>query len=67
MTLNKVEKGLPSVSRGVYATVLFILGMADRIGALADPRSDSVGLELDEEPLPRRIRDSRKRKLTSAE
>ena len=67
MTLNKVEKGLPGVSMGVYATVLFILGMADRIGALADPRNDSVGLELDEERLPQRIRNSRKRKLTIAE
>jgi transcriptional regulator with XRE-family HTH domain len=67
MTLNKVEKGLPGVSMGVYATVLFVLGMADRIGALADPRSDSVGLELEEERLPQRIRNSRKRKPTSAE
>jgi DNA-binding XRE family transcriptional regulator len=55
-TLNKVEKGDPGVSLGHYATVLFVLGLQDRIGDLADVTSDVVGLELDEERLPRRIR-----------
>ena len=27
MTLNKVKKGDPNVSLGIYATVLFVLGM----------------------------------------
>ena len=35
-TLNKVEKGDPGASLGIYATVLFVLGLADRIGDLAD-------------------------------
>ncbi|MGQ0833491.1 MAG: XRE family transcriptional regulator [Gammaproteobacteria bacterium] len=56
MTLNKVEKGEPGVSMGTYATVLFVLGMAERLADLADPRNDSVGLTLEEEHLPRRIR-----------
>lgn len=55
-TLNKIEKGDPGVSLGNYAAVLFVLGLSDRLGALADMRSDTVGLELDEESLPRRIR-----------
>ncbi len=55
-TLNKVEKGEPGVSLGTYATVLFILGMADRLADLADPRNDTVGLTLEEEHLPQRIR-----------
>ena len=55
-TLNKVEKGAPGVSLGIYATVLFVLGMIDRLADIADPRHDSVGLELDEENLPERIR-----------
>jgi transcriptional regulator with XRE-family HTH domain len=59
MTLNKVEKGDPGVSLGTYATVLFVLGLADRLGELADVRTDTVGLELDEENLPQRIRRSR--------
>jgi DNA-binding XRE family transcriptional regulator len=59
-TLNKIEKGDLGVSLGIYATVLFCLGMIDRLSDLADPRHDSVGLELDEEHLPKRIRISTK-------
>ncbi len=56
MTLSKVEKGDPGVSLGTYAALLFALGMADRLSDLADPRHDQVGLELEEERLPERIR-----------
>ena len=66
MTLNKVEKGDPGVSLGIYATVLFVLGLSDRLGDLADIRSDTVGLELEEEHLPQRIRRSRKTKPGSS-
>lgn len=62
MTLNKVEKGNPGVSLGAYATVLFVLGLTDRLRDLADVTADTVGLELEEENLPQRIRRSRKRK-----
>lgn len=55
-TLAKVEKGDPGVQLGIYATVLFVLGLTNRIGDLADVRHDSAGLELEEERLPQRIR-----------
>lgn len=55
-TLNKVEKGEPGVSIGTYATVLFALGIADRLAGLADASADVVGRELEEEHLPQRIR-----------
>jgi hypothetical protein len=55
-TLGKVENGDPGVSVGTYATVLFILGMTDRFAELADARFDPVGLALEEERLPKRIR-----------
>jgi len=55
-TLNRIEKGDPSASLGNYATVLFALGMIERVADIADPRQDSVGLELEEEHLPQRIR-----------
>lgn len=58
-TLVKVEKGEAGVSLGIYATVLFALGMVDRLSALADVRHDSRGLELNEENLPKRIRRSK--------
>jgi DNA-binding XRE family transcriptional regulator len=67
MTFNKVEKGHPGVSMGTYATVLFVLGMADRLADVADPRHDSVGLELEEENLPKRIRLSRRQKPSKPE
>ncbi len=64
-TLNKDEKGDPGVSLGIYATVLFVLGLVDPIGDLADARNDTVGLELEEENLPQRIRRSKKTKTHS--
>lgn len=64
MTLNKVEKGAPGVSLGNYAMVLFALGMTDRLADIADPRHDAVGLELEEENLPERIRLSRRKPPT---
>jgi len=54
-TLRKVELGDPSVSFGIYATVLFVLGMTERLSDLADPRQDSLGIELADEQLPQRI------------
>lgn len=62
VTLNKVEKGDPGVGLGIYATVLFVLGLIDRLGAVADARSDATGLQLEEERLPKRIRFSKKEK-----
>ena len=61
-TLIKVERGDPGVSIGSYATVLFVMGMADRLSDLIDPKNDPVGLQLEEEHLPQRIRGARKRK-----
>jgi transcriptional regulator with XRE-family HTH domain len=60
-TLGRVEKGDAGVSMGIYASVLFVLGMSDRLGDLADSASDRIGLGLDEERLPRRIRTAQAR------
>lgn len=59
-TLSKVEKGDAGVSLGNYANVLFVLGLIQRLKDLVDIKSDVVGLELEEERLPQRIRRSRK-------
>ena len=64
-TLVKIEKGDPGVSVGTYATVLFTLGMVDRLADVADPRHDTVGLQLEEERLPKRIRFSRQNRSNS--
>lgn len=55
-TLVKVEKGNPSVSLGIYATVLFSLGMIERLETLAEAAADALGLRLEDERLPQRIR-----------
>ena len=60
-TLQKVEQGDPSVSLGVYATVLFILGLSERIADLADVGSDTVGLQLEDDRLPWRVRATKRR------
>ena len=62
MTLLKLEKGEPGLPMGIYATVLFVLGLADRLADIADPKNDPVGLQLEEEHLPKRIRGPRKPK-----
>jgi hypothetical protein len=64
-TLLKVEKGDPGVAVGTYATVLFVLGLLDRLAELASARTDEVGLALEKERLPKRI-DSGPRRRKSA-
>lgn len=54
-TLYKVEKGDPTVSMGIYATVLAILGLAGGLAEVADRINDSLGLDLDEDRLPKKI------------
>lgn len=63
-TLAKIEKGDPGVALGNYAKVLFALGLAGRLAELADVRNDTLGLELDEERLPLRIRHRTARRPT---
>ncbi len=60
-TLARIERGDAGVSMGIYATVLFVLGVGERIGELADPRTDDVGRALEVERLPRRVRPPRRR------
>jgi DNA-binding XRE family transcriptional regulator len=55
-TLVRAEKGDPGVSLGIYASLLFVLGMTERIANLLDPTIDHVGRALEEERLPKRIR-----------
>jgi DNA-binding XRE family transcriptional regulator len=54
-TLYKIERGDPTVSMGIYATVLSILGLIDGLAKVADRRDDTLGLDLEEDRLPRKI------------
>jgi hypothetical protein len=40
---------------------MFVLGMSDRLGTLADAATDEIGLGLDHERLPKRIHTPRRR------
>jgi hypothetical protein len=55
-TITRVEKGDPRVSMGIYATVLFVLGLSERLADLADASADRLGLDLQDERLPERVR-----------
>jgi transcriptional regulator with XRE-family HTH domain len=55
-TYQRAEKGDPTVAMGVYAMILFVLGLGDALGDLVDPRKDDQGLLLDEQRVPRRVR-----------
>jgi len=55
-TYLRVEKGDANVAIASYAMALFVLGASDRLGDLVDPGTDDVGLLLDEERIPQRVR-----------
>ncbi|MXZ16776.1 MAG: hypothetical protein F4069_01950 [Rhodothermaceae bacterium] len=55
-TLVRIEKGDPTVSMGAYLSVLAILGLVRNLGQVADRTNDTLGLDLDEDRLPMRIR-----------
>lgn len=46
-TLIRLERGDPSVSMGVYATALWLLGLSAGLAELADPAKDIRALETD--------------------
>lgn len=55
-TLRKLERGDPTVQLGHLAQALFVLQMLDGLGELASAGQDEVGQMLEEERLPKRIR-----------
>jgi transcriptional regulator with XRE-family HTH domain len=55
-TLWRLERGDPTVSMGTLATAAFVLQLHDRLAQLAAPERDGLGLSLDEQRLPQRIR-----------
>lgn len=61
-TYLKVEKGDPTVSLGIYAMALFVLGFGEIFGELLDPSKDDQGHLLDAERLPQRVRRPRRRR-----
>ena len=59
-TLLRVERGDAGVSLGIYATVLWVLGLIDPLAQVAAPTGDLIGQALDQERLPQRVRTRRR-------
>ena len=55
-TVRRLENGDSRIAIGTVATAAFVLGMIDRLAGIADQASDIVGLSIDREALPKRIR-----------
>ncbi len=55
-TLRKIENGDPTVQLGHLAQALFVLQMLDGLSKLASVGKDEIGQMLEEERLPKRIR-----------
>jgi hypothetical protein len=51
----------PGVSLGIFATVLFVLRMTERLENIADASHDLTGLDLAREKLPKRISSPREK------
>lgn len=64
-TLVRLERGGVNVSVGIFATVLFVLGMQGRLAELADASHDRTGLDLESESLPKRIDSPRRNRVTT--
>ncbi len=55
-TLSRLEKGDPTISIGIMASALEILGLLDDVKKLAAPETDEFGIEQEKRNLPQRIR-----------
>ena len=55
-TLRALEAGAPGVSIGNLAMALLALGILSRLDDLVDAGQDDIGLFVETEALPRRIR-----------
>lgn len=55
-TLTKVEQGDANTSMGIYAKVIFILGLDKNLADIADIRNDNIGIMIDSDNLPKYAR-----------
>jgi transcriptional regulator with XRE-family HTH domain len=55
-TVQRLEKGDPTIGIGIVATALWVLGLHTRIADLMSPEKDLVGIQEDIRHLPRAIR-----------
>jgi len=63
-TIMRLEKGEGGVSIGTLAMACLVLGELELISGFLDPGSDSTGLLMERENLPKRIDKPRRGKIT---
>ncbi len=63
-TIRRLEKGNPGVSLATLAMVLVVLGEGKRLANLLDIGGDDVGLLLENQQLPQRVRSPRRKPPT---
>jgi transcriptional regulator with XRE-family HTH domain len=59
-TYLRIERGDPTVGIAAYAMTLFVLGLGTPWAELVDVAHDDIGLLLDSERLPTRVRQTQK-------
>ena len=55
-TLLRIERGDHAVSIGIYAAILQALGLLGNLSNIAEPAYDEVGLAMQSDRLPQRVR-----------
>ncbi len=65
-TLQRLEKGDPTVAVGTVATAMLVLSELERFTNLLDTAHDDVGLALMDQNLPKRIRSKKAARSSGA-
>jgi len=60
-TIRRLEKGEPGVALGTLAMVLLVLGEIERLENLLEPATDDIGMIININRLPKRVRDKKKK------
>ena len=55
-TLTKIENGNPNTSMAAWVSVLSVLGLLDNLKDICDLKNDQMGIILEDERLPKRVR-----------
>ena len=61
-TYRKIERGDPTVSIGIFAQALWILGLLDNLKASVQPENDRQAASIEVSRLPQRAPSSRRRR-----
>jgi len=62
-TVSRLEQGSSGVGIGVFLAALWILGLWDTARSVADPAADAVGIFMEQQRVPARVRQSKKKEL----